>query len=688
MTSNPPHPHNINGRPPLPQQPGMANHHVGSIGQGESSTDESFSEYSDSDPEHFEIGMDELASHAEKLNIISSSNLQPSSGQKQQQHGPVQHIPPNQGGGSNRPKNNKNLYKAGFGLAAAALAGSALAMYTHKSKEHAQQQQQQAHGGKINPALSGSSSSSSDDEDEGPQPSNSNNINPQNQPQHAQVHPGYGPPPQQQPGIQYSQPPYLASTTAQYPPISMAASSYPSAVPIPAAAVGVAPQNQQQQQIHPPLTQPQPQQPAAAVGYGANPMSSGAIPYTSTAPTNMYPPPSQPQMVSVSNPNTSQPPGHSSSQQGPTSSLSPTFVGMGAAGALAAGGIAAAAAAHHHHHHHQQQQQHGHHDSDNNSDTDSTTGAHTHGVTTDDDNDDEEQNSSNADNDAVTIMSGSYGPPRPGRFNPGISQMLSNSTIDIDDQMSVNYDFIPHPPFASQYSYSLYEPRNPSGVLRERNPVLSYPLYHMNGLSDTTVLIGAVIGIKHVKTGSLIVPNSQLLRRRDYATNIDNISTFHTCYGSTMSSIEKNRRNSILQQQPVRFDGDGEEEEALARWQVWPANGERLASCAPVTYGQRIRLRNLHNNSHLYSHYERTPDNVGNEVIAVTDPLVPKQDTAVYDDNDHWMVERHRLGSISHEWNSEDYFVLRHYVSGLVLRCGPPEMVDHHNGNVNDGVVS
>ncbi|KAJ2023772.1 hypothetical protein GGI06_001275 [Coemansia sp. S85] len=145
--------------------------------------------------------------------------------------------------------------------------------------------------------------------------------------------------------------------------------------------------------------------------------------------------------------------------------------------------------------------------------------------------------------------------------------------------------------------------------------------------SDTVLKIGTVLALKHQATGRLL--------RSDRSHS--------TASGSNQQLVYASRRN------PAEDDW----------WQVLPANQEVPVPGSIVSYGTQIRLRHINTGRHLHSHYGFTQG--VNEVTAYGDQTLS-------DENDHWVVERWGDGGYSSTWKSTEAVVLRHYVSGMVLK--------------------
>ncbi|KAJ2776814.1 hypothetical protein H4R18_005470 [Coemansia javaensis] len=193
--------------------------------------------------------------------------------------------------------------------------------------------------------------------------------------------------------------------------------------------------------------------------------------------------------------------------------------------------------------------------------------------------------------------------------------------------------FQPPAPFGRPpYTFSPRDVRRPDPTRSSERSATAetYPQLRQKP-DDTKIKIGTILALKHIATGRHL--------RTDRSHSTQSGSNHQLVYAHQWSP--------------------GEADE----WQVLPANTDTPVPGALVAYGTQIRLRHLETGRHLHSHYGFADPLLGqNEVVAFGDQ-------ANSDENDHWVVERWGDGAYGQTWRLTDPIVLRHYVSGMVLRC-------------------
>ncbi|KAJ1675708.1 hypothetical protein EV182_000738 [Spiromyces aspiralis] len=194
----------------------------------------------------------------------------------------------------------------------------------------------------------------------------------------------------------------------------------------------------------------------------------------------------------------------------------------------------------------------------------------------------------------------------------------------------------PNPLCYPPYTFDPSDKRLPLMRPKDPNPIREYPRIYITKPSDC-ILIGTVIALQNSETDCLLQTETQY---------------------------------EIAPKFPQAVCGMESADHAFTRWQVLPAHGDKLAAGDKVAYGYQIRLRQIRTKGHLYSHYKTIPDGEGNEVQVVRDPTAPDNCQPGYDESDHWVVECYGSGKYGRPWRASDKIVLRHHISGMVLRCG------------------
>ncbi|KAJ1917353.1 hypothetical protein H4219_003264 [Mycoemilia scoparia] len=200
----------------------------------------------------------------------------------------------------------------------------------------------------------------------------------------------------------------------------------------------------------------------------------------------------------------------------------------------------------------------------------------------------------------------------------------------------------PNPIGYAPYTFSLYDIRLPLMLPKEINPIHTFPKLYINSPTDP-ILIGTILALHNPETDCLLQAETQY---------------------------------QVYPKYPQPVCGKDTPDHVFTRWQVLPAHGNgKLQAGAKIAYGYQIRLRQINMRGHLYSHYKKTsiPEGgEGNEVMMVHDPTDPQNPATVcsngYDESDHWVVESYGNGKYGKVWKASDKIVLRHHVSGLVLR--------------------